>query len=307
MWRTLVALSVGLVACLAGLPAQAQHDGEIVVVPGNQTGKYNDPSVDIGAIAPGTVGAPGSGSASRTSAGRSGPVCNYVPAAAGSSKLGTLYPDNRLPSDSGDALGDVAYYLVCDGVALGWVSALPSGGPVAAAAPLPTPGELAQEAYSRLTMPAPVARHSPDVRLADGSSAVIVGENTWVWVEPGVFAPRSERVQVGPVWAEVTATPTSLSFTPGDGGPAVTCAGPGTPFDRARHGLHEASPDCGYVYRRSSFGMPGDQVAATYAISWRVTWTGSTGSELAGGSLPAMRSETTVRFAVAEAQGLRSR
>ncbi|MGH3863139.1 hypothetical protein, partial [Actinokineospora sp.] len=170
----------------------------------------------------------------------------------------------------------------------------------------PTPGQLAQEAYSRLTMPAPVARHSPDVRLRDGRTSVIVGENTWIWVEPGVFGPRSERAQAGPVWAEVTAAPMSLTFTPGDGHPEVTCGGPGTPYDRARFGVHAASPDCGYVYRRSSFGMPGDQVSAMYAITWQVTWTGSTGAAPAGGSLPAMRSETTIRFAVAEAQGLRS-
>lgn len=307
MLRTLIIVFLALATSLVAAPvALAQQDGEIIVVPGDPDGLYQPPSVDIGATSPGAPGGSGSGNAARASASGRQPVCTYVPAAASSSKLGSLYPNNRLPSDSGDGLGEVAYYLVCDGVGVGWASALPSGGVVPAAAALPTPGQLAQEAYARLTMPAPVARHSPDVRLRDGRSSVIVGENTWIWVEPGVFGPRSERVQAGPVWAEVTAAPTSLTFTPGDGHPAVTCGGPGTPYDRARFGVHAASPDCGYVYRRSSYGMPGDQVSATYAITWHVTWTGSTGAAPAGGSLPAMRSETTIRFAVAEVQGLRS-
>jgi hypothetical protein len=106
------------------------------------------------------------------------------------------------------------------------------------------------------------------------------------------------------VWAVVTATPVVLRFDPGDGSPVVVCRGAGTRFDPARYGLHAASPTCDHVYARSSFGAPGELVTATYEISWRVSWTGWTGTGPAGGSLPGLVSRASARFAVAEAQAL---
>src|SRR5262249_41784115 len=111
-------------------------------------------------------------------------------------------------------------------------------------------------------------------------------------------------VQGGGVGAMATATPVVLRFDPGDGTPAVACRGAGTAFDPARYGLHAASPTCDHIYPRSSFGAPGEQATATYEISWRVSWTGWTGTGPASGSLPALVSRATARFAVAEAQAL---
>ncbi|RJQ77838.1 hypothetical protein D5S17_14730 [Pseudonocardiaceae bacterium YIM PH 21723] len=149
-------------------------------------------------------------------------------------------------------------------------------------------------------------RHSPDLRLADGRPATVVGEHTWLWTEPVAWSPQRKRLDVGPVWAEVIATPVAMEFTPGDGSQAIRCAGPGTAFDRVRFGVHAASPDCDYVYQRSSFGKPDDQVTAEYAITWQVTWTGSTGAAPAGGTLAPLTSRATARFAVAEIQALRA-
>jgi hypothetical protein len=193
------------------------------------------------------------------------------------------------------------YARTCNGV-LDYIWINTAGSPGAAGVPAVV--VLAREAFSRLVLPLPVPRHSPDLRLAGGQAAVLVGEHTWVWVDPVVFGPRRERVQAGGVWAVVTATPVVLRFDPGDGSPAVACAGAGTRFDPARYGLHAASPTCDHVYARSSFGAPGEQVTATYEISWRVTWTGWTGRAPASGSLPGLVSRATTRFAVAEAQAL---
>ncbi|MFD2422696.1 hypothetical protein ACFSXZ_40875 [Amycolatopsis pigmentata] len=166
-----------------------------------------------------------------------------------------------------------------------------------------TPAQLAAQAFEQLRLPLPVPRHSPNVRLPDGRDATIVGENTWIWTDHSVWTPAARRVQVGPVWAEVTATPIGLSFTSGTGG-SLSCSGPGTPYDRSA-GLHAASPDCGFVYTRSSYGQPQDEATATWAIRWSVRWVGSDGAGEVGGDFPAMLSQASATFAVAEVQALR--
>ncbi|MEV0704862.1 hypothetical protein AB0I53_44065 [Saccharopolyspora sp. NPDC050389] len=57
---------------------------------------------------------------------------------------------------------------------------------------------------------------------------------------------------------------------------------------------------------RSSVDQPGEQVTAEVSIAWQVTWQGWTGSSPAGGELPAMTSRAQSRFAVVEAQALRT-
>jgi len=188
--------------------------------------------------------------------------------------------------------------MACAGFPLSFVTRI--------AGPPATPAGLAAQAAAQLVLSLPVPRHSPDLRLGDGRPAVVVGEPVWVWTEPASFRPLSKRVDAGAVWALVTARPVGLVFDPGDGGPVAECAGPGTPFDAARFGPHEASPDCGVVYARSSVGRPGDQVTARYAIRWQVSWVGATAAGPANGVLPELVSQATSTFVVAEAQALRT-
>ncbi|QGK72252.1 hypothetical protein GIY23_12835 [Allosaccharopolyspora coralli] len=148
-------------------------------------------------------------------------------------------------------------------------------------------------------------RHSPDLRLADGRAATVVGEHTWFWTDPDTWRVQRERVQAGPVWAEVTARPTRLRMNPGNGATPVSCAGPGTPYERS-FGLHAPSPDCSLVYESSSAGQPGEQVTARWSITWEITWRGNTGTAPVGGVLPPMTSTAEARLAVAEAQALRT-
>ncbi|WP_246155477.1 hypothetical protein [Saccharopolyspora hirsuta] len=156
----------------------------------------------------------------------------------------------------------------------------------------------------RLRLPLPAPRHSPDLRLSDGRSATVVGERTWFWTAREDWRPQQERVQAGEVWAEVTAEPVQLSMTPGLDQPVVSCAGPGTVYDRS-FGLHAPSPDgCEVIYERPSLGR---LVVAEWSITWRVRWQGWTGSTPVGGELAPMTSRAPAQFVVAEAQALRTR
>jgi len=104
------------------------------------------------------------------------------------------------------------------------------------------------------------------------------------------------------VWGKATATPVSLTFTPGDDGQPVTCDGPGQEWQpNDQTWLPPVNPQgCSYKYPNSSLGVGGDdQVTATYTITWKVTWTGSDGTS---GAFNGMQTQTTSRFAVAEVQ-----
>ncbi|GAA2779264.1 hypothetical protein [Crossiella cryophila] len=285
----------------APTPAEASRDGQIVVVPGDLFGHIGAPSVDLGATAPSQPGRPGRGASASTGRGSAAPTCTYSPAAHSPSEMFDRYREWHTGSLGGD--GKAAYTRTCNGATSGWVTG-PAPGPGARSAPvLPSPAELAERAFEQLVLPLPMPRMSPDVQLADGRRATVVGEHTWLWTEPTVWRPQVERVQAGPVWAQVTATPTRLSFDSGMG-QGRTCTGPGTPYTRAA-GLHAPSPTCDFVYPRSSHGRPGEQVRARFTITWSVSWTGSTGTAPAGGRLPDLISRAELTLAVVEAQALR--
>ncbi len=159
-------------------------------------------------------------------------------------------------------------------------------------------GDVARSAANRLQLPEPDVRHSPAARA-------LVGLPTWFWVEPAQWRLLRQRTVAGPVWAEVTATPIGTAWDPGDGSPALSCAGPGTPYDptRAEGGQ---STDCAYSYPRSSALQPqtGPTVNdrffnVTVTTTWQVTWIGSGGS---AGTLPVLTRSSSSPLAVAQRQ-----
>ncbi len=136
----------------------------------------------------------------------------------------------------------------------------------------------------------------------NGHPYTVVNANTWFWTDPATFQPVSKTVTAGAVWGKATATPVSLTFTPGDDGQPVTCDGPGQEWQtNDQTWLPPVNPQgCSYKYPNSSLGVGGDdQVTATYAITWKVTWTGSDGTS---GAFNGMQTQTPSRFAVAEVQ-----
>lgn len=160
----------------------------------------------------------------------------------------------------------------------------------------PTPEQLARQAFDSLTVPRPVMRRSPDESNSDaGVPYTWVNLWTWVWTDPVAWTPLTARATAGATWAEVTVTPRSLTFVPGDGGKSVTCVGPGRPWTEADGNAAPGAGGCGYQYKHVS----GSAVTATMAIDWTVTWTGSGGTS---GTLPALQTQATSTFAVQQIQ-----
>ena len=279
----------------AGPPSS--DDGQVIVVPGDSSGLIAPPHIDMRALEQRGQAPVGPGGPGRKPTGRGGRAAGNSSGVPPGCFLGGFGAGG---APGAGRPGGSAFGVRC-------LPSLPASDVLAggsAAPPLPSPAELAAEAFEQLQLPLPVPRHSPDVRLPDGRDATIVGENTWIWTDRGVWKPAVRRVQVGPVWAEVTATPVGMMFNSGIGG-SMRCSGPGTPYDR-QYGLHSASPDCGFVYTRSSLGQPGDETSAEWAIQWSVSWVGSDGAAAVGGDFPQMLSRARATFAVAEVQALRA-
>jgi hypothetical protein len=139
-----------------------------------------------------------------------------------------------------------------------------------------SPAQLAQEALATLRLPKPVPPSSPSgTRLPDGRPFTVVRVPTWFWTTPASYQAKSARASAGPVWAQVTVTPVALTFTPGDGGQTVSCAGPGRVWTPAAGQWAHAPGGCDHAYELSTYGYPGGQLTATYGIVWRATWVGS--------------------------------
>jgi hypothetical protein len=316
-WRRFcLAAGAALIACITVQGTADAAPGRpdappIVVDPTNPNGTIGPPSVGIGVTDGGTPGGPGAHGASQRGGARAGRSCSWLPAPDVEQFIRHLpgqLDRGVVPGQTGAGSGQDRvdpkarlFQRVCDGL-IGGFAWFGPGQQTAAA--LPTPGELAREAYTQLRLPVPTPGHSPDLRLAGDRAAVLVGEHTWLWTDPTRFTARSKRLQVGPVWAQVIAVPVGLSFDPGNGEAAVACRGPGTAYVPGRYPAHAASPTCDYQYQRSSAGTAGGVVTAEYGITWQVRWTGAAGGAGVGGRLPDMISRAATTYAVAEAQAL---
>jgi hypothetical protein len=168
-----------------------------------------------------------------------------------------------------------------------------------AAAPAVTPQELLQEVEGQLTVPTLAAATAPP-RGKDG----LVGLPEWFWIAKAAWHPvRTQRLQVGAVWAQVTATPEQLGFVPGGGLAGRTCPGPGTPFTSRAPGR---TSDCSFTYSQSSATQDGGTYAASVTVTWRVTWAGfSPATGPVGGVLNAgLQVADPINLKVAEGQAL---
>jgi SAF domain len=96
------------------------------------------------------------------------------------------------------------------------------------------PRVLALQAERKLVLPQPSGHRSPDEsHQYDGSPFTYVNLWTWFWTDADMWRARSATARAGGVSATVTVTPTLLTLDPGDGSPAVSCAGPGRPWTAA--------------------------------------------------------------------------
>ena len=163
---------------------------------------------------------------------------------------------------------------------------LPTGQP-----PRVDPRQLALLARSRLPLPLPAARTSPE-----GDQTVNL--ETWLWVDNWEAQARSATA--GGVTAFAVATPVEQRWTFGMPGEQKVCHDAGTPYDLSKQ-PSEQSTDCGYTFRHSSAGQPDDTVQVTATVIWHVTWRSNIG---ASGDLGVVSRTVTIPTRVAEHQAL---
>jgi hypothetical protein len=159
-----------------------------------------------------------------------------------------------------------------------------------------TPGTVARRAVKQLKLPVPKVGLDP-------RGQALVGLAEWFWIPRAQWRSLRQRTAAGGVWARVTARPVGTSWDPGDGSPAVTCAGPGTAYDVSLPASAQ-STDCSYTYTTSSVGQPqtgsnpNDRFfTVTVTTTWKVSWVGAGGT---AGTLPAMTRTTKFRLPVAQ-------
>jgi hypothetical protein len=225
---------------------------------------------------PGTVADPGGGGVPDT-------PCALYPVAGNATHMLQVCP---LPNPN----GGLRYAVNRPG---GTATLVPVGGGNGGGPPI-TPQQLLAWAQSKLALPLPAIRTAPP-QGSDG----LVGLPEWFWVAPGQWHPMSARVQVGGVWAQVTADPEKLDLQPGTGA-SLVCPGPGTPYNpRLAASAQRAS--CSYLYTESSDGLPGNAFQVSVTVVWTATWQGSGG---AGGALAPLGRTAAFGLPVAEAQAL---
>jgi hypothetical protein len=163
-----------------------------------------------------------------------------------------------------------------------------------------TPGTLAETALKELVFLPPAAHRSPDeTKKIHGMPYTWVNLHTWFWTDAASWKPLTKTARAGAVWATVTATPTTLTYTAGDGGSAV-CHGPGRPWTQADGFNAPSQGGCAYKYTDYSR----HPLTVTETETWSISWVGSGGtsgtitppmSNSTSGQLNVMQIETVVK------------
>lgn len=216
----------------------------------------------------------GTGGTGDASGGSDMGTCGYQPSEAPGGAIGS----GLVPSDWHEGLCSAS-------------GAVTNPGPVAA----PTPAAIAKLARDQLGLPTPKIAASP-------RTDQLVNLPTWLWLEGGWDRVRAVASVPG-ISITALALPRSVTWSMGDGGAGesgtVVCAGIGTRFSLGMD-PRSSSPDCGYTYRRSSAGQPGDAFTVSATVHWSVRWSGAGQS----GTFPDLTTTSSTRFRVAESQAL---
>lgn len=132
----------------------------------------------------------------------------------------------------------------------------------------PTPAQLAQQAVDTMRLDGPAIGMAPPV-----GKTGLVGLPVWLWttVRASTWGPTSASASVPGLTVTATARAKRIVWDMGDGH-SVTCASPGTPYSVDKGA--RSSPNCGYVYTRSSASQPGHAYKVTATTTWDVAWSG---------------------------------
>ena len=132
--------------------------------------------------------------------------------------------------------------------------------------PVVSPAVLARQARSRLRLPTVKIDMNPP-------GDQLVNLPVWLALDHSSWKAQSATASVPGVSVTATARPVRVTWSMGDGS-TRTCDGPGTAWSPGTNPA-TASPDCGYVYRRSSANAPGGTYTVVVTVTWTVTWAGA--------------------------------
>jgi hypothetical protein len=158
---------------------------------------------------------------------------------------------------------------------------------------------MAQSAERYLPLPAPVVSSSPSA-----DKLLVVGLDTWLWVDSSTWRPMNSTVSVTGVSVTVTAVPERVVWKMGDG-TTVVCRGPGRAYDPAVP-EEQQHTDCSHRYTTASARERGQVYEITATTEWRVAWSAS--GAPGGGDLGVVRrSSSPVAVRVGEVQAVNVR
>lgn len=185
--------------------------------------------------------------------------------------------------------------IECDGqiplnmTANGLINWVPTGQPIVGRAPDPV--AVAQQAEASIQLPGMGVGLNPST---DGW----VNFPEWFWLDSDRWHSYAATATVAGVSATATATPSYVTWQPGDGG-SLRCNGPGTAYDPNR-AVGSQHSDCTWTYRTDSAGEPGGVYTVTATVHWTVSWAGAG----AGGVLPALTTTVTAHLAVGQIESV---
>lgn len=235
-----------------------------------------------------TVERAGGGVEPASSGGGGGSECSYTRMTVGS--LANFTGSLQYGDPQEGAPEETVFLRACPGESpqvVSWdTSGEGGGGPVVSAGDV-----LTRRAWDRLGLPVPEVGMSPPGRQ-------YTQVPTWLWVESD-WRSRSASASAGSVTSTVTAEPSRVVWDMGNGD-EVVCDGPGTRWVAGRHDGEAPSPDCGYTFRHSSAGRPGDVYRVTVTVVWDVRW--AVAGAAGGGRLGEATSTETVEVEVGEIQ-----
>jgi hypothetical protein len=320
--RAVLALTVcftAVGAAVSSMRAVAWADGG--------TGCSHSQLLNVCHIGTGTQPRPGHTTSTQPigSTGSSGPACHYTPqpgsgttagsvpchAAAGywsnsySCYISAMKPPPAAtdPSWAGHQPGDGAVYACYDPKTQILIP-IWAGGPPQGPGQQVTPEQLAQSAIKKLTMRAIGVGLAPTPTESNPSAMGVIGIPVWMWVQDpnaATYGPLTASASAGGITVTAAAEVERVQWDMGDGSSPIDCR-QGTPYSQSADQARQ-SPDCGYIYTRTSWDKPNHKYAVTARSYWRVDWTG--GGQQGTIRLPALVS--TVHVKEGELQVLNSR
>jgi non-ribosomal peptide synthetase component F len=136
--------------------------------------------------------------------------------------------------------------------------------------------------------------------LPDLNPPDITAVNLGVWLAVEPVGPIVARAELGPLWAETTATLATTTFDPGNGDDPIVCTGFGSPIPDDRLATVEPGP-CGYTYGSDTDGR---EITVTITSTWTIGWELSDGGT---GTQPDIIVTTTHPYEVREIQTVGTR